>query len=294
MQHCNPDRLKEIINWLAVDIGPRPRTRPDLLNLVRNHLQKYFDLLGYRPVSQPVIWNETTFYNVVAIPEGETLAKSPVPLLVIGAHYDTVSQTPGADDNGSGVAALMELARILAPKPPPGLRLVAFCLEEPPVFRTKQMGSYVFAQSLKKQRAAVQGMICLEMVGYFNDDNGSQSYPLPFMNRIYPRAGNFIALVGNLNSWRLASRVKKGFELGCDLPLARLNGPSFVYGIDFSDHWSFNRHGYQAVMLTDTAFYRNPNYHRPTDLPGTLDYKRCAAVVNGLATAVVYLTERAD
>lgn len=290
IQLCDPAKLQELVNWLAIEIGPRPRTRPDLLSKIRDYLLTYFSQLGYQILTQPVVWGKGTCYNVIALPENEELTTGSAPLIVVGAHYDTVSHSPGADDNSSAIAGLLELARILAPDPPPGLRLVAFCPEEPPVFRTKKMGSYVFARSLKQQRALVQGMICLEMIGYFQDENGSQSYPIPLMNRIYPKAGNFIALVGNLRSWRWATQIKAGFQLGTDLPIARLNGPFFVYGIDFSDHWSFNRHGYPAVMLTDTAFYRNPHYHKPTDRPNTLDYKRAAAVVNGLASAVLSLT----
>ncbi len=291
VQLCDPARLQELVNWLAMEIGPRPRTRPDLLGKIQDYIATYFSQLSYKVLTQPVVWGKVTFYNIIALPENEELTTASSPLLVVGAHYDTVSHSPGADDNSSGIAGLLELARILASAPPPGLRLVAFCLEEPPVFRTKNMGSYVFARSLKQQQARVRGMICLEMIGYFQDENGSQSYPFPLMNRMYPKTGNFIALVGNLRSWRWATQIKTGFQQGTDLPIARLNGPSFVYGIDYSDHWSFNRHGYPAVMLTDTAFYRNPHYHKPTDRPDTLDYKRAAAVINGLAGAVLSLVK---
>ena len=290
LQCCDPAKIREVVDRLAIEIGPRPRTRPDLLNQIRDDIAAYFRRFGYQVRTQPVEWGKTTYWNVIAMPAHEAVTPGDTPLLVVGAHYDTVSHSPGADDNASGIAGLLELARILAPDPPPGIRLVAFCLEEPPVFRTRKMGSYIFAHSLKQQGARVRGMICLEMIGYFQEATGSQSYPFPFMNRIYPKAGNFIALVGNLRSWRWTTRVQAGFQLGTELPIARLNGPSFVYGIDFSDHWSFNRHGYPAVMLTDTAFYRNPHYHKPTDKPGTLDYERAAAVVDGLAAAVLSLS----
>ncbi len=290
MKPCDPARLKEIVCWLADEIGPRPKTKPDLLNMVAEQIEGLFIQLGYHVEMQPVTWGRTTYYNVIAMPPGETTAQAICPLLVVGAHYDTVSTTPGADDNASAIAGLIELARILTHRPPPGIRLAAFCPEEPPAFRTRRMGSYVMANSLRKENAQLQGMICLEMIGYFRDQDGSQSYPFPLMNRIYPRRGNFIAIVGNLRSRSWTKAVKEGFEKGSPLPIARLNAPFFVYGIDFSDHWSFSKHGYPAAMVTDTAFYRNPHYHKPTDRPDTLDYCRAAQVIDGVAAAVTRLS----
>ena len=208
------------------------------------------------------------------------------PLLVVGAHYDTVSRSPGADDNASAVAGLMEMARLLGDNPPTGLRMAAFCPEEPPAYRTRRMGSYVYAESLKQAGVKLKGMICLEMIGYFTDTPGSQSYPLPFMNIIYPKEGNFIAMAGNIMSAKWTRQVKNAFKRGTDLPVECLNAPAIMVGIDFSDHWSFNKFGFPAVMVTDTAFYRTPHYHQPSDLPDTLDYKRMAKVVDGLVAAV--------
>jgi Zn-dependent M28 family amino/carboxypeptidase len=205
---------------------------------------------------------------------------------VVGAHYDTVWNSPGADDNASGIAGLLELARIFEGSFPEGLRLVAFCLEEPPTYRTRFMGSYQYAQALKEMGAELTGMICLEMIAYFSDEPKSQSFPLPFMNRIYPSTGNFIALVGNLASRDWTMRVKGAFKSGTDLPVESLNAPFFVVGVDLSDHWSFNQMGYPAVMVTDTAFYRNPHYHRSTDRPETLDFIRGAKVIDGVAAAL--------
>ncbi len=253
-------------------------------------LSKTFSDCGFQVEFQPVKFRKETYYNVIAKAEGEEREVSARPLLVVGAHYDTVSGSPGADDNGSGVAGLMELARILGPTPPPNLRLVAFTLEEPPVFRTRRMGSYVYAKSLKRAKIPLRGMICLEMLGYFSDRPKSQSFPFLFMDRIYPDTGNFIALVGNIRSSPWTKSVKEAFKKGTDLPVETLNAPAIVIGVDLSDHWSFNRMRYPAVMVTDTAFYRNPHYHRATDLPHTLDYKRAAKVVDGVARAVVELS----
>jgi Zn-dependent M28 family amino/carboxypeptidase len=148
------------------------------------------------------------------------------------------------------------------------------------------MGSYHYARSLSEKGERIEGMICLEMIGYFCDQEGSQHYPVPFMNLRFPKAGNFIALAGNLRSRRFTRQMAEAFRKSTDLPVVTLNAPAIVIGIDFSDHWSFNKFGYEAFMVTDTAFYRNPNYHSPADLPDTLDYERMAKVVEGLAGAV--------
>jgi len=283
---ADPLRLQEWVEYLAGDIGIRPQLRPDILDRVADRLSEQFQDLGYDVVLQPVPYGTLAAVNVIACRRGAGAGNRSNRLLVVGAHYDTVSRSPGADDNGSGVAGLMELARLFAADPPACLRLVAFCPEEPPVYRTRQMGSYVYAASLKKEKIELTGMICLEMIGYFTDAAGSQSYPFPLMNRIYPACGNFIALVGNLRSIDWTRRVKNAFCRGTDLPAERVNAPAIMVGIDFSDHWSFHRHGYQALMVTDTAFYRNPNYHRFSDLPGTIDYGRAAKVVDGVAAAI--------
>jgi Zn-dependent M28 family amino/carboxypeptidase len=291
---ADPERLREWVTFLAETIGCRPATRPDLLQAVAERIAAGFQKLGFAVTRQPVPWRKTTLANIIAAPGKPAPTDSRLPLLIVGAHYDTVSRSPGADDNGSGIAGLMELARLLAAEPPPGLRLVAFCPEEPPAYRTKNMGSYHYAQSLKKADSRVAGMICLEMIAYFNDAPGSQSYPIPFMNTLYPDCGNFIALVGNLRSAPWTRKVRNAFAAATDLPVETLNGPSLVVGIDFSDHWSFNKFGYPAVMVTDTAFYRNPHYHRASDTPETLDYVRAAKVIDGLAAAITTIVGSAE
>lgn len=281
---AEPGRIAEWVNYLSRDIGPRSSDCPDKLTSVARYLEKAFTDLGYRVVLQPHSYRGNTFYNVIAQPDRDEPAASS--LLVVGAHYDTVSLSPGADDNGSGVAGLMEMARLLSESPCRGLRLVAFCPEEPPAFRTPHMGSYVYAHSLKKQGTLLKGMICLEMIGYFVDFDDSQSYPLPGMKWLYPDKGDFIAMVGNLRSRKWTLQVKKAFARGTDIPVEHLNGPSLIVGIDYSDHWSFNRFRYPAMMVTDTAFYRTPHYHRFSDLPATLDFVRTAKVVDGLVNVV--------
>ncbi|MDH3328343.1 MAG: M28 family peptidase [Desulfobulbaceae bacterium] len=286
MQKAQPAEIRKWVEYLALEIGRRPATRVDLLRKVAERLTETFINLGYEVAQQPVPYKQTHHINIIARPKGSIDSHPGRPLLVVGAHYDTVSNSPGADDNASSIGGLMEMARLLADNPPTGLRLAAFCPEEPPAYRTRRMGSYIYAGSLKEAGIRLKGMICLEMIGYFNDAPGSQSYPLPFMKMVYPREGNFIAIVGNIRSARWTWQVKDAFKTGTDLPVETLNAPSVIVGIDFSDHWSFNKCGYPAVMVTDTAFYRTPYYHLPSDLPETLDYVRAAKVVDGIAAAV--------
>ena len=214
------------------------------------------------------------------------------PVLVIGAHYDVCGEQPGADDNASAVAGLLELARLLGKHKPEvanRIELALWPLEEPPNFRTPAMGSAVHANSLALRGAEVSGMISLEMIGFFSDEPGSQSFPAPGMSLLYSSRGDSIVVVGNSSSWWFTRRVKARMAGSTQLPVRSINAPAFVPGVDFSDHLNFWRHGWDAVMVTDTAFYRNPNYHQVTDTPDTLDYERMAQVVTGVYVAITTL-----
>lgn len=203
--------------------------------------------------------------------------------IVVGAHYDTADGLPGADDNASGVAALIELAKLLDKAPlSKSIELVAYTLEEPPYFRTQHMGSAVHARALREAGVEVTLMIALETIGYFDDTAGSQEYPLPFLDKIYPDKGNFIAVVGRLGEIKQVRQVKKTMMSVSSLPVYTINAPAAIPGIDFSDHMNYWREGFPAIMITDTALYRNPNYHTANDLPDTLDYTRMAEVVKGV------------
>ncbi len=203
--------------------------------------------------------------------------------LVVGAHYDVFGDFPGADDNASGVAGLLELARLLGKNPPAQrVELVAWTLEEPPVFATPSMGSVKHAQSLALEKAVVTGVIALECIGYFSDAPKSQTYPMPLLKLWYPQEGHFIGVAGNLASRDLARKIKQDIHAITNLPAASINAPAFIPGMDFSDHRSYWAHGWPAVMITDTAFYRNPHYHTAQDTPDTLDYTRMAKVVRGV------------
>ncbi len=276
--------LHQVVTMLALTIGVRTYQDTDRLEKTAGYISNQFASFGYQVAKQPFQFSGRTYHNIIAELPGKT---SPEKILVVGAHYDTVRTTFGADDNASGVAGLLGLAREMAGRPlGKTVRFVAFALEEPPVYRSHDMGSYHYAQGLNEKKERVEGMVCLEMIGYFDDREGSQHYPLPFMNLKYPKAGNYISIVGNTKSKKFTEEAARNFQKGTDLPFITLNAPPIVLGIDFSDHWSFYQFGYKALMVTDTAFYRNPHYHAPTDVPQTLDYQRMAKVVEGLKKAL--------
>ncbi|HEX7052682.1 MAG TPA: M28 family peptidase [Burkholderiales bacterium] len=199
--------------------------------------------------------------------------------IVVGAHYDTVPGSPGADDNASGVAALIELAGILRQQE---IRFVAFANEELPYSHGEEMGSFVYARRARERGERIAAMFSLEMLGCYSDEPGSQRYP-PLLGWFYPDRANFIAFVGDFGARRLVKRAHRLFRRHSDFPCESLAAPAFVPGITRSDHWSFRRHGYPALMVTDTAYNRYPHYHRASDTPEKLDYERMAAVTLGLA-----------
>lgn len=209
-------------------------------------------------------------------------------MIVIGAHYDVCGDQPGADDNASGVAGLLLLAKYLSENKTTlryNYELVFYTLEEPPYFRTEFMGSAVHARSLRDKGVRVKYMLSLETIGYYSDEKGSQSYPA-MLGWFYPSEGNFIAAVGRMADGNLLGEFKTGFQKNSSLKIITLAAPAFVTGIDFSDHLNYWAMGWNAAMITDTAFMRNHNYHEATDTPDTLDYGKIAQVVRGVYGAV--------
>ncbi len=279
--------LRKSVKRLSAEIGSRGYLQKDSLEKTMEYITSEFKSYGYEPLFQTYSVNGREFKNIWVEKKGKGLSGK---VFVVGAHYDTVSGTPGADDNASGVAGLLELARVLADEPMEmTVQFAAFTLEEPPFFRTRSMGSYVYAKGLKDTGAQVDGMICLESIGYFTDEPGSQQFPLPFFRLFYPDTGNFITFVGDIHSKRFLEKAKDSFKKGTDLPAESLSAFSIVPGVDLSDHRSFWKFGYKALMVTDTAFYRNPNYHGQGDTIDTLDYSRMAEVVLGLRMTVLDL-----
>jgi Zn-dependent M28 family amino/carboxypeptidase len=204
--------------------------------------------------------------------------------IVVGAHYDTVPGSPGADDNASGVAALIELAGLLGKEGLP-IRFVAFANEELPYFMGPEMGSWNSARRARDRGETVRAMLSLEMLGYYRDEPRSQRYPPP-LGLLYPDRGNFIAFVGDLGARSLVRKSVAAFRKHASFPSEGVAAPSFVPGVTWSDHWSFRNHGFPAIMVTDTAFNRYPHYHLPTDTPEKLDYERLARVTLGLAATL--------
>lgn len=197
--------------------------------------------------------------------------------IVVGAHYDTVPGSPGADDNASAVAVLIELAAMNLPA-----RFVAFANEEAPYSFTPEMGSWAWAMRARSRGEAVRAMFSLEMLGCYRDEPGSQRYPPP-LGLFYPDRGDFIAFVGDIGARGLVRKAIGAFRKHARFPSEGVAAPAFIPGVTWSDHWSFRKHGFPAIMVTDTAFNRNPHYHRPSDTPETLDYERMARVTLGLA-----------
>ena len=222
---------------------------------------------------------DVTYRNVVVAIKGNHECGT----YVIGAHFDTYGDLPGADDNISGVAGLIELTRLFSKTQPNcDIQLVAYTLEEPPYFRSEFMGSYIHAKSLNDKNIDVKAMLSLEMIGYFDDEVGSQNYPIKGMSYLYSDKGNFISLVGNLSQIGLTRFMKKSMKSVTDLPVYSINAPAIVQGIDFSDHLNYWQFDYPAIMVTDTAFNRNINYHTKFDTADRLDYKRMAKVVDAV------------
>lgn len=212
--------------------------------------------------------------------------------IVIGAHYDVCEVQPGADDNASGVAGLLEIARLLKNESPHlkyRIDLVAYTLEEPPNFRTKNMGSAVHAKMLHDQQVKIKAMICLEMIGYFSEKRHSQEYPLGIMKLVYPTKANYIAVIGKLGQGKTTRKIKRNMKRNSEIRTISLNAPASIPGIDFSDHLNYWRYGYVAVMITDTSFYRNANYHEKSDTIDTLNIDKMAEVIKGVFAAVMNL-----
>jgi Zn-dependent M28 family amino/carboxypeptidase len=250
------------------------------------YIETELKALGYAPQAQVYAIGDKPVRNISVelAPPGATAA---TPTLVIGAHYDSADDAPGANDNGSGSAAVLELARLLkdVPLTDKRLRLVLFVNEEPPYDRTPDMGSYRYAKSLKDAGEKVIGMISLETIGAFSDAPGTQKYPFPF-DLIFPNVANFVAFVALPGGRTFLHDVVGSFRSHAQFPTIGGTAPDFVDGIGWSDHWSFWMFGYPAIMVTDTALFRYRHYHQATDTPDKVDYDKLARITLGLEQTV--------
>lgn len=281
-QTADAARLQAHVDTLAGQLAPRDWRHTNNLEQCAEYIARHFREAGAAVEFQPFETYEGRYRNVIG-----RFAPGKRQAVVVGAHYDACETTPGADDNASGVAVLLEVAALLGRSPPDReVELVAYTLEEPPFFRTRWMGSAVHAQSLAKRTQPVAGVIVLEMVGCFRDDIGSQTYPLPLFQLIYPSRGNFIGVVGAWQQGDWVKRIKLAMKGSTDLPVYSIRAPKAVPGVDYSDHLNYWACGINAVMVTDTAFCRNQAYHSPDDTPDKLDYPRMAKVAVAVFEAV--------
>lgn len=283
------NHLRGHLVMLTGTIGERSVRKPEHIAMSAAYIQDQFEGYGLEVRRQTYRYEDMPVSNIVA--ERKPSA-NPAAHYVLGAHYDSVSGTVGADDNASAVAVLLETARAVqqaAGDSITGLALtfVAFALEEPPVYGTPYMGSRVFAARAKQAGKVIDGMICLEMVGYTCQEPGCQHYPFPLQFFGYPEAGTFIGIVGNAGSRGFTRRLRNSFQRNPRLPVVTLTVPFngwLMPAVRLSDHASFWGEGYRAVMVTDTAFFRNPHYHLPSDTMETLDYGFMAEVVASLTS----------
>lgn len=281
-------QLRLHVDRLAGLIGPRVLQKPKSIDATLGYLQSQWAAMGYDVSREHFDALGTEATNLIVHQPGTNRADE---IVLLGAHYDTVLATPGADDNASAVAVLLEVSRLL--RDDHGgrtIRYVAFACEEPPYYNLAAMGSQHHARQSRLRGDKIVGMLCLEMVGYFSSEDDSQKVPpqIPkWLRRFFPHRGNFLAAIGNWSSWKLCWKFRRGFNRGTSsLPLFSMCFPESIHEIRLSDNSSFWDQGYPALMLTDTSFLRNPNYHQATDTPDTLDYERMTDVVLGVAEAV--------
>ncbi len=281
-------RLERHVRTLAEVIGERNVYRPQALAKAADYIDDQWREIGYEVARQTYDVDSIACSNLACSRIGSRL---PDEILLIGAHYDSVIGSPGANDNGSGVASLLELSREIADRSTDRtVRFVAFVNEEPPFFMTERMGSTVYANAAKARGDDITLMVSLETLGYYDDRKGSQRYP-PLFRHFFPDQGNYIAFVSNLRSRRALNRFAAVFRQQTDFPMERVATFSWIPGVAWSDQYSFWRRGYRALMVTDTAFYRYPYYHTPADLAIHVDYRRLAELTDGLGRTVLRLAE---
>jgi len=278
-EHLIHDKLRRHVVMLAEQIGERNVWNAEALVAAASYIRNTLEDLGYQVHIQSFESEGQMVQNIEVELPGTA---APQEITVVGAHYDSVPDGPGANDNASGIAALLEIARLLAGKTHARtLRLVAFVNEEQPFSNSEQMGSRVYAERCRQRSEQIRAMVSLETIGFYTDQAASQHYPFPF-SYFYPDTGNFIGFVGNLSSWNLVRQCLGVFRASTAFPSEGVAAPGWIRGVGWSDHASFWQAGYPAIMITDTAFFRYQHYHKETDTPDKLDYNSLARVSRGL------------
>ena len=281
------ENLSNHINILAGEIGERNTTKYENLKRSAQYIEEQFLAYGFEVKSLSYEISGNPFRNIEAEIRGNGESSE---VIVFGAHYDSLPGTVGANDNASGVATLLELARICnTGEYQKTIRFVAFVNEEPPYFKTPQMGSLVYAQQARERGEKIVGMISLETVGYYTDEPSSQKFPLPLLRHFYPRQGNFVAFVGSYKHAALLNKSLGAYRQNGVLPSEGLLAPEWLLGVDLSDHWSFCKAGYPALMVTDTALFRYPYYHTAQDTPEKINYPALSRLTEGLKSEVTAL-----
>lgn len=282
------DELRRDVDHLSLRIGERNLMNYPALIAAAKYVDDQFIAAGYKVERQEFKVRDLTCANLIVEIPGTT---RPDEIVVVGGHYDTAPGTPGANDNASGTAAMLALARRFADsKPARTLRFVAFTNEEPPYFQTQAMGSWVYAWRCNRRNEKIVAALSLETIGYYTSKPNSQKYPGPF-DMVYPAEGNFIGVIGNVGSRQLVRQIVAAFREHGQFPSEGAAIPANVVGVGWSDHWSFWQAGYPGVMITDTAPFRYPYYHLPGDLPEQINFDHIARIVTGLEGVVKELVK---
>jgi len=276
-------RLMDHVRVLGGTIGERNLHRPHALRAAEEYIRQVWSGQGLTVREERYEVAGQQCLNLLVEQKG---ARQPDKIVLVGAHYDSVFGSPGANDNATGVALLLEMSRILKQEPlSRTVRFVAFVNEEPPYFMSEQMGSRVHARQARERGEDIVAMLSLETLGYYSNAPGSQQYPFPF-GAFYPRTGNFLAVVGNLPSRGLVVDFLRHFMAAGDFPVEGVATFPWIPGINWSDHWSFWKEGYPAIMLTDTAPFRYPEYHSSHDLPDRVTGPEFARAAHGIIQAI--------
>ncbi|CAC5343378.1 MULTISPECIES: M28 family peptidase [Planktothrix] len=282
-------QLNRYIKIIADDIGEHNYIFYNQLIQVENFLNERLSQAGYAVKTQEYSVDGKVFRNLEIEIRG---TEKPDEIVIVGAHYDSVVGSPGANDNGTGAVAILALAEKFATlKPKRTLRFVEFVNEEPPFFWSENMGSWVYAQRCKERQENIVAMLSLETMGFYSQASNSQQYPVNILKLIYPNQGNFISFIGNISSRSLIHQAIGKFRNSAQFPSQGVSLPNFIPGVGWSDHWSFWQAGYPALMVTDTAPFRYPYYHTQQDTPEHIDYYALTLVISGLESVIQDLIE---